>query len=185
MVQFLGKNGLLSKLKRRMGKSRDDTLIPGGSTFSVMTQDMITPADKPISINRAVQVYKKYMLQVGYLEKSDLPDFVRSLKEEMVAREEELKYEITNAKEQVKEAKAEVKSLKKQLSRCKDDDDREYAQEELDTALDELNQEIVGYEKLMTELTLFKKDKRMFLLNFINSEIHGDEWQVLKVEEEK
>jgi hypothetical protein len=51
--------------------------------------------------------------------------------------------------------------------------------------LDELNQEIVGYEKLMTELTYFKKDKRMFLHNFINSEIHGDEWQVLKVEEEK
>ena len=157
MVQFFGKNGLLSKLKRRMGKSSDDTVIAAGSTLSLMTQEMITPLDKPISINRAVQVYKKYMLQVGYLEKTDLPDFVRSLKEEMAAREEELKYEITNAKELIKEAKAEVKSLTKQLSRCKDDDDREYVQEELDTAVDELSQEVSGCEKLIEELAFFQK----------------------------
>jgi vacuolar-type H+-ATPase subunit I/STV1 len=188
LVKFLGKNGLLSKLKKRMGrmsKGPDDTGVAAGSTLSLMTQDMITPVDKPISINRAVQVYKKYMLRIGYLEKSDLSDFVRSLKEEMAAREEELKYEITNAKELIKEAKAEVKSLTKQLSRCKDDDDREYVQEELDTVVDELNQETVGCEKLIDELAMFKKDKRMFLLNFINSEIHGDEWQELRAGEKK
>ena len=178
MVQFLGKNGILSKISRGISKSakdagdRDDEAF-----FSLLTSDMITPLDKPVSSTRAVQVYKNYMLKVGYLDKSDISDFVRSLKEDMAESEEELKFEIKNAKEQVAEAKTEVKSLKKQHSKCKDDDDREYAREELDTATSELEEEMLSFEKFTAELTLFKKDKRKFLLNYINSEIHGDDWE--------
>ena len=178
MVQFLGKNGILSKISRRISKSAKDAVdIDDEATFSLLTSDMITPLDKPVSTTRAMQVYKKYMLKVGYLGKSDISDFVRSLKEDMAEREEELKFEIKNAKEQVAEAKAEVKNLKKQLSKCKDDDDREYAREELDIATSEREEEMLSFEKFTAELTLFKKDKREFLLNYINSEIHGDDWQ--------
>ncbi len=92
-------------------------------------------------------------------------------------REGELKYEIKYAKEQIAEAKSEVKSAKKQLSKCKDDDDREYTQEELDTANVELEEEVAIYEKFVAELALFKKDKRDFLLNYINCELHGDDWR--------
>jgi uncharacterized membrane-anchored protein YjiN (DUF445 family) len=178
MVQFLGKNGILSKISRSISKSTKDAV--GGeneASFSLLTSDMVTPLDKPISTMRAVQVYKKYMLNVGYLEKSDISDFVRSLKEDMAEREEDLKFEIKNAKEHVAEAKAEVKNLKKRLSKCKDDDDREYVREELDTATAELGEEMSSYEKFAAELILFKKDKREFLVNYINSEIHGDGWQ--------
>jgi len=177
VVQFLGKNGILSKISRSISKSGKGTIDTGDTVaFSMLASNMITPVDKPISTTRAVQVYKKYMLKVGYLDKSDISDFVRSLKEDMAEREEDLKFEIKNAKEQVAEAKSEVKTLKKQLSKCKDDDDREYAKEELDTGTQELKEEISGYEKFTVELTLFKKDKREFLLNYINSEIHGDGW---------
>lgn len=178
MVQFLGKNGIFSKISRSISKSSKGAVdIDDVASFSLLTSDMITPFDKPVSTTRAAQVYKKYMLNVGYLDKSDISDFVRSLKEDMAEREEELKFEIKNAKEQVADIKAEVKSLKKQLSKCKDDDDREYAREELDTAKAEQQEEISSYEKFIAELSLFKKDKRMFLLNYINSEIHGDDWQ--------
>lgn len=180
MVQFLGKNGLLRKISKRISKSGEGGVdSEGNAEFSLMTLEMTGPADKPISTSRAVQVYKKYMLKVGYLDKSDIADFARSLKEDIVEREEELKFEVKNAKELVAEAKAEVKSLKKQLSKCKDDDDREYAREELDTATAELEEETTTYEKYTAELTHFKKDKREFLLNYINSEIHGDDWREL------
>lgn len=178
MVQFLGKNGILRKISSRISKSGgngDD--VEGNASYSLLTSDMIVPVDKPISTSRAVQVYKRHMLKVGYLDKSDIADFVRSLKEDIAEREDDLKFEIKNAKELVAEAKSEVKSLKKQLSKCRDDDDREYAREELATATAELEEETSHYEKLTAELTLFKKDKREFLLNYINSEIHGDDWQ--------
>ena len=178
MVQFLGKNGILSKISKRISKSGKGTIdTDDNASFSLLTSEMITPVDKPVSTTRAVQVYKKYMLKVGYLDKSDISDFARSLKEDIAEREEELKFEIKNAKELVAEAKADVKSLKKQLSKCKDDDDREYAKEELDTATTELDEEMCSYEKFSAELTLLKKDKREFLLNYINSEIHGDDWR--------
>ena len=178
MVQFLGKKGLLRKITGRLSKRGDvEGEIIEKAAFSLMTADMIGPVDKPVSVSKAVQVYKKYMLKVGYLEKDDISDFVRSLKEDMAEHEEELKYEIKTAKELVAEAKTELKSSKKQLARSKDDDDREYAREELDTAEAELKQETAAYEKAVADLSLFKKDKRVFLLNYINSEIHGDDWQ--------
>ncbi|BHH85427.1 hypothetical protein [Desulforhopalus sp. 52FAK] len=178
MVQLRGKKGLLSKITSTLlkkGEVEGDAMEE--AVFSLMTPEMIPPVGKPVSVSRAVQVYKKYMLSVGYLEKDDIADFVRSLKEDMAEREAELKYEIKNSKEQVVEAKAEVKSLKKQFSKCKDDDDREYVQEELDRATADLVEETATYEQFVADLSLFKKDKRMFLLDYINSEIHGDDWR--------
>lgn len=178
VVQFSGIKGLLNKISRGKVKGGDETGDRAGDTIAaVMTPDMIRPLDKPVSTNRATQIYKKYMLEVGYLEKDDIADYVRSLKEDMLEWEEELKYEITSTKEQVAEAKAEVKRLHKQLRKCKDDDDREYVQEELDTAEAECNEETGTHEKFVAELARFKKDKREFLLNYINSEIHGEDWQ--------
>jgi actin-related protein len=178
VVQFFGKKGILKKITGYLIKTETDGEGNGdGATVLVMTPEMITPLDKPISTSRAALIYKKYMLKVGYMDKSDVSDFVRSLKEDMAEREEELKYEIKTAKEQVAEAKSEVKIAKKKLSKCKDDDEREYAQEELATATVELEEEISGYEIFTAELALFKKDKRDFLLNYINCELHGDDWQ--------
>jgi len=178
VVPLPGKKGLLSKITSKLfNKSSGEDDTDQEVTFSLMTPEMITPVGKPISVSRAVQVYKKYMLSVGYLEKDDISDFVRSLKEDLGEREEDLKEEVKNAKEQVAEAKAEVKRSKKQLSKCKDDDDREYAQEELDTATAELAEDTATYEQCVADLALYKKDKRTFLLDYINSEIHGDDWR--------
>ncbi len=177
-MQFFGKKWILKKLAGSLTKNEIEGVdAEDESAFSLMTLGMITPLDKPISTARAVQIYKKYMLKVGYMGKSDVSDYVRSLKEDMDEREEELKYETKYAKEQITEAKSEVKSAKKQLSKCKDDDDREYAQEELDTATVELEEEVARYEGFVAELALFKKDKRDFLLNYINCELHGDDWR--------
>jgi paraquat-inducible protein B len=178
VVQFRGKKGILSKITGRLLKKVDaeDEGIDKPA-FSLLTADMIAAADQPVSAKKAVQVYKKFMLKVGYLEKDDIADFVRSLKEQMAEHEEELKYEIKNAKELMVEAKSELKSCKKQVAKSKDDDDREYAQEEFDTAEAELKAETAAYEKLVADLAHYKKDKREFLLNYINSEIHGDDWR--------
>lgn len=178
MVQFFGKKRILGIISRGRVKDGDEAAdIEANTSLSLMTPDMMRPVDKPISRNRAVQIYKKYMLGIGYLEKGDISDYVRSLKEDMVEWEEELKYEIKNAKEQVADAQAKVKRLKKQLKKCKDDDDREYVQEELDTGAAELFEETAAYEKFVAELAQFKKDKRAFLLNYINSELHGEDWR--------
>ena len=177
VVQIFGKNGILAKISRRMSQAGEDTGDTAEVSLAPMTLEMITPSDKPVSRSRAIQVYKKYMLDVGYLEKSDVSDFVFSLKEAMAEREEELKFEIKSAKEQVAEARAEVKSVKKQRAKAKDDDDLQYLQEELDSATAELAEETANYDTLTADLELFKKDKREFLLNYINSEIHGDDWQ--------
>ena len=185
MVKFFGKKGFLGKIYRGIGKADDDSGDGGDTFLAVMTPDMISPADKPVSTSRALQIYKKYMLKVGYLEKADVSDYLRSLKEDMVECAEDLKYEVTNANEQMAEAKAAVKRLQKQLRKCKDDDDREYVQEELNTAIAELNEETAAREKYVAELTLFKKDKRQFLLNYINSEIHGEDWRDVNISPSK
>lgn len=178
MVKILGKKGLLGKISGRFSKKGAiEEVDSGAPVYSLMTPEMITPLDKPISVSRSAQIYKKYMLRVGYLEKEDISDYVRSLKEDMAEHGEELKFEVKSHKEQVAEAKAEVKSAKKKLSKSKDDDDREYAQEELDEAMKELDDETAAYEKFLNQFTTFKKDKREFLLDYINSEIHGDDWR--------
>lgn len=182
MAQFFRKNGLLGKIVGGLSKKNTQgDHDKEKAVFPIMNPEMITPLDKPISVSRAVQIYKKYMLKVGYLEKDDISDFVRSLKEDMAEHEEELKFDVKNGKEQVAEAKAEVKRAKKQLKKCKDDDDREYAQEELDSVTAELDAETEMYEKGLEALSLFKKDKRQFLLNYINHEIHGDDWREMQV----
>jgi vacuolar-type H+-ATPase subunit I/STV1 len=177
VVQIFGKSKFLQKLEKTiLKKANSDEKEGSDGTIPLMTPEMITPKDKPVSAKRAVQVYKKYMLQVGYLDKTDLEDFSRSLKENMAEWEKDLKFDIQSAKELVAEAKAEVKEAKKHFSQGKDDEDREFARKELDTAQAELDEETAAYELLKQKLAYFKKDKRGFLLNYINSEIHGDNW---------
>lgn len=177
MVPIFSKNKIIQKLGKAIHKKEEPSgEVVGEGAIPILTPDMITPVDKPVSTKRAVQVYKEFMLKVGYLDKSDLDDFARSLKEDMAEREEELKFDIQSAKELVAEARAEVKQRTKEHAKCKDDDDREYAKEELDAAQAELDEETAAHDLLVRKLNYLKKDKRGFLLNYINSEIHGDDW---------
>lgn len=177
MVSIFNKTKIKQKLGKVIPKRKETTGEAGAEdVIPILTPDMIAPVDKPISTKRAVQVYKEFMLKVGYLDKSDLEDFARSLKEDMAEREKDLRFDIKSAKELVAEARVEVKQRKKEHAKCKDDDDREYTREELDAAQAELDEETAAHDLLVRKLNYFKKDKRGFLLNYINSEIHGDDW---------
>jgi hypothetical protein len=177
------------KKKRFFDRLRQTISGPGGDVgglshqeqgYPYITEDMITPVGKPLGMRRAVSIYSKHMLAIGYLEKSEVSDFAASLKEEIAEQGEFLKEEVRAAKEALAEAKAEagpeIKRIKKLRAKSRDADEKaDYLQE-----LAEVEEEIASAQRdlavAVDELSRFKKDKRRFLINYINSEVHGPDW---------
>ena len=141
----------------------------------ILTVDMITRDDQPISTTGAKAIFKQRMLDIGYLGKDELNEHVVCLSNEIKGHEQYLKDEVTNTKEEIQEAKNELANLKKKLTTCHDDE-----KEEIEDGIKLLEGELViaavDMEKATNNLAEFKKDKRAFLVDYINTQIHGDDW---------
>jgi hypothetical protein len=149
--------------------------------FPIISENMIAPVDEPISTRDGVKIYKQHMLAIGYLDKTELVDFVTNFQEDMKEHEQHLKGEVTWAKETLAEAKAEAKSeikrIKKLLSRCDDEDEKKDLTREREGVEVEVDSAVRDVNRLSDELAKFKKDKRSFLVNYINTEVHGHDWK--------
>ena len=175
------KRSFFDRLRLIISRSGKDTTVAyQEGEYPYFTDEMITPVEKPLSTRDAVYIYRTYMLAIGYLEKSEMSDFVNSLKDGMDEHEQFLKEEVKAARETVVEAKAEarpeIKRIKKLRSKSKDADEKaDYSAD-----LEEVEFEVVSSQRdlaaAVEELTQFKKDKRQFLINYINSELHGSNW---------
>lgn len=175
------KNNLLSRLAKVL--SRTDKNVESLETegqYQVFDQSMIIPVAEAVSTRDAIKVYKKHMVAVGYFEKDELGDFVSRLREEIAAYEQELKEEVLWAKETLletkKETKSEVKKLKKLLSKC-DEDEKDGLLGDIGSAEEEVASAVSDLKNHSEILAQFKKDKRGFLVNYINTEIHGHGWR--------
>jgi hypothetical protein len=176
------KNNLLSKFIKTISGSplKTESLSEDGQ-YPLIAEEMITPVDEPIKTRNAIKVYKKHMLAIGYLEKTELSDFVGNFQEEMQEHEQHLKDEVTWAKETLAEVKAEAKSetrrLKKLLSKSKDEDEKNDLDHDMESTENDVASAAGDLERLSGELLGFKKDKRRFLVNYINTEVHGIGWK--------
>lgn len=174
---------LFDRLKQTVSRSGKDSAVTyQENEYPYMTDEMITPVEKPISTKDAVSIYRKHMLAIGYLERSEMSDFIGSLKDEIKEHEHFLKEEVKAAKEALAEAKAEarpeMKRIKKLRSKSRDADEKADYTEDLEEVKSEVHSALGDLDAAVEDLKRFKNDKRQFLINYINSEVHGPNWHL-------
>ena len=144
----------------------------GKKEYPVLKSEMITPSDKLITTALAKQTYKKYMAQIAFLKKDELSENVDDLSEEMINQTEWLRDSCSDAKEDISEAKKELKDLKKKLSSCTAEE-KEDVEEDINNAEENLKSCTETLEETSRKLAAFKEDKRAFLVEYINSQVHN------------
>ena len=175
---------LLAKLITSLSgpKEKPENILPKGQ-YPFPDEKTFSPVDGPLSTRNAVKAYKQSMLAIGYLEKGELSDFVRSLQEEIEEHEQHLNDEISWAKDTLADARVEAKSeekrIKQLLSGC-EEDEKEDLNRDLESSGRDVNSAADDLARLAKELAKFKKDKRSFLVNYINTEVHGHDWKAIK-----
>lgn len=139
-------------------------------SFPVMTMEMIDSKGEPITKAQAVKLFKQYMVAVGYLDKDELTEHAGYFADEMTEHEDCLK----------QDAAGDLASLKEHLktlrSRRKGETDRETKadlDDEISSAQDDIENEEHSTESARSELADFKKDKRLFLINYVNQQVQS------------
>ena len=138
--------------------------------YPVLTNEMLEPVDSEISTTEAKKIYKQFMKQIGFLEKDELADHASYLSDEIKENEQYLKDDIADKKSEIKDEKERLKTLKANLKKSTDDtkEDIESDIEDCLLDIDYLNKDL---DKEMADLATFKKDKRAFLIEYINNEV--------------
>jgi len=153
----------------------------------ILKPEMLQPVDAPISTAEAKRIFKEWMVKIGHLsnkdklDKMELSDHVGYFVEDMKQHEEALKFDIDDEKESVaesiKEEKEEIRVLKKELAKCKDQAERE----NIEGQVAHCERAIANYQESLAmrvkELADFKADRRAFLVEYINTQVHGPEWR--------
>jgi len=137
--------------------------------YPLLKEEMLTPVDEPISTTEAKRIFKQFMKDIGYLEKDELSDHAGYLAEEIKDHEQYLREELSDKKEDVAEAKRQIKELKSSLKKA-DAAKTEDIQYEIDDLEDELVYSQKELEEAAEALSKFRKDKRAFLVEYINSQ---------------
>lgn len=154
---------------------------PAKKTYPVLTSGILQPADQPITTVEAKRIFKEWMLKIGYLDKQEVGDHVGYFAEEMRSQEDSLKEDLQIAKEtmaeQTQHVKEEIKRIKKELASCKDDEKKAELEDTLSDAEDELEFQATDGKNDIAEaqqrLDGFKADKRAFLIEYVNGQVHG------------
>lgn len=153
----------------------------------ILKPEMLQPVDAPISTAEAKRIFKEWMVNIGHLsnkdniDKMELSDHVGYFVEDMKQHEEALKFDIDDEKEAVaesiREEKEEIRDLKKELAKCKDHTQRE----NIEGQIAHCERAIANYQESLAvrvkELADFKADRRAFLVDYINTQVHGPEWR--------
>lgn len=145
-------------------------------TYPILRPEMLLPRGAPIPTASAKQLFKKWMLQIGYLDKQEVGDHVLYLADAIKDHEQFLKDELadvrSNISEEMRSLKSDRRDLEKSLVSCKDQTqklsiDSEIA--ELDTSIAQLQTEI---DDAVAVGIKFKTDKREFLVDYINQQVN-------------
>ena len=144
-------------------------------TYPLLTADKIEPVNEPISTADAKKLFKSYMKDIGYLERDELSEHAGYLGEEIKDMEQCHRDDIKDSKDEIKEAKAQIKILKKNLGSCKTGNEKEEIEAELEDLNDEIEMAQEQVDKTTQELAEFKRDKRQFLVEYINNQIGGSD----------
>ena len=144
--------------------------------YPILTVSTITTANQPITTIDALKIFIEHMLNIGYLDKDELSEHLGYLSDAIKRHEQHLKDEVADTKEEIHEAKTELANLKKKLLTCSDDE-----KEDVEGGIELLEGELViaavDIEKASSALVEFNRDKRAFLVDYINTQVHGDDWK--------
>lgn len=147
----------------------------------ILRPEMLQPVDNKISTTEAKRIFKEWMLKIGHFDKQEVGDHVGYLAEAIKDHEECLKMEADHEKDQTKELIAEeeeyLKDAKHELAKCKDETQKAELQSDVDVSEQEiarLTKCLANHNKVLDD---FKKDKRDFLVSYINDQVHGSGWR--------
>lgn len=170
-----------------MTKGRESSPVgTDGNRYPILKPEMFEPRDQPITTAQAKKLYKEFLTQVGYFkahdyDRNEIAYDVEQLVDAINEREESLKFERDNEVEQRKEALAEakedLKEAKRELKSCKDDAKRAELEADVQAAEEWVGRHQKAIDELKAAPTTFKADKREFLIDYINRQLHGDDWK--------
>ena len=154
-------------------------------TYPILKSEMLQPVDNKLSTQEVKKLFREWMLKIGYLDKDEVHDHVGYFADEIREQEQNYKDDIKEAKEnlafELKPLQEKLAELKKKLSKCTDETTRAAIEEDIaDTvenmtfAKDDAAQTIAEAER---DLAAFKADKREFLINAVNTQVHGGDWR--------
>lgn len=139
----------------------------------VLTPDMILPADALISTSEAKRLFRIWMIQIGQYSATsdkDLLDertamFVDEIRQHEFVLRDEVKTIKESDSQEITEVKNKIRSLKKQQISVE-----KYAelQDQIDAYEEQIKLFTWPLKKAMEALDRFKKDKREFLVDYIN-----------------
>lgn len=144
----------------------------------ILKESDIEPADAPVSTVEAKKIYRQYITARAKGNREELRYWVDCFADEMREEGESNRVEIADTKETVSAGKARIKELKSQVRDASGDDE---ALAELKEQLEDVSEDTKWHEnyvqELQDDLKHFRKDKRSFLISYINTEIHGPDWR--------
>ncbi len=158
---------------------------PQKKVMPILKPENLQPVDAPISTTEAKKIFREWMLKIGYLDKEEVADHVKYFADEMKEQDENFKIYIDEEKEDIEgsinDEKEEIMSLKEELKSCKDPQEKE----EILDAIKDCETNIADYKAdladriaaLKGKQTAFKTDKREFLIDYINTQVHGSDWK--------
>jgi hypothetical protein len=144
--------------------------------FSILSAESILPGSGPLSSSDATVFYKQYMVQVGFVDKDEIGEHARSLAHEMRQHEAFLKSDIADFKNEIKDAKRQIATFRKaQLKAVSPAEQQGLASEIVDCEAD-ISSTGVKLAEFEADLKEFRENKRAYLHNYINKQIHGHDW---------
>lgn len=178
------KTPLLKKVVKMVANRRGEPNNDDEVSYPLLRTEMIVPPEEPVSTRDAVKIYRQHMLDTGYLEKRDLSDLAARFLDEIKEREQLLKDEVAWAKDTHRDAKKQAKAEGKRikgLMRGSDRDDRQEYRRDLECLQVEIEDAARVLEEHLQSFKTFQKDKRDFVIEYVNEEIHGSGWRELLV----
>ena len=131
---------------------------------------MIDSKGEPITKAQAVKLYKEYMLAVGFLDKDEINYHATGFAEEIARHQEELEHDAVNDLASLQE---QLKDLQAKYKGETDAETKEFLKEDIASVKDDIEKEKITNQPAVNALAAFKKDKRQFLIDYVNHEVQG------------
>ena len=132
----------------------------------------IEPCDAKMSTADVKRVYGLFMLKTKFLAPDEISQHTKYFAEELRSHEAFLKEELAQATEDfapgISCAKEDIRDLRRDLRNATDPEARSDLQSELEAAESGLIEESHFVKKAEEEYRAFRKDKRSFLVAYVN-----------------
>jgi septal ring factor EnvC (AmiA/AmiB activator) len=142
----------------------------------VITADMIQ-SDGALTPAICKKLVKDTLIQLDY-DKQDAVLTAEEFADHLKYDIQELKDNIKSTKDGIKDSQKELKSLQAKLKKTKDEDEADDLQSLIEDSEEEIKEETEEMAEAEAELAKLNDDKddglRNYFLNFINTELHGE-----------